>query len=236
MSEAFWCKTDSNRGVNWGSVGSGCLYVLLKQIKKWSDINIIICVVKDEALVFDPVKKPQNKNVVVIRGSFTVHSNQINLTWKISSTTTEHCDLEESQILNFVLNNFVVFLNNIVTISIVVVVGRSENSWILTSDMFPLKFTLKRSVNYSNCCWLLIYIHWTNQLLISAIIGRSVCTKKSCIFCQIITMSLFVKPQKTSEFPRMQHSSVPHGSRVTRPGLVTEPTQHLQLPQSSLGP
>lgn len=68
MSEAFWCKTDSNRGVNWGSVRSGCLYVLLKQIKKWSDINIIICVVKDEALVFDPVKKPQNKNVVVIRG------------------------------------------------------------------------------------------------------------------------------------------------------------------------
>lgn len=98
-------------------------------------------------------------------GSFTVHSNEINLTWKISSTTTEHCDLEESQILNFVLNNFVVFLNNIVTISIVVVVGRSENSWILTSDMFPLKFTLKRSVNYSNCCWLLIYIHWTNLLI-----------------------------------------------------------------------
>lgn len=92
--------------------------------------------------------------------------------------------------------------------------------------MFPLKCTLKRSVNYSNCCWLLIYIHWTNQLLVSAIIGRSICTKKSCIFCQIITLSLFVKPQKTSEFPRIQHSSVPHGSRVTRPGFGnrTDPT------------
>lgn len=92
--------------------------------------------------------------------------------------------------------------------------------------MFPLKCTLKRSVNYSNCCWLLIYIHWTNQLLVSALIGRSICTKKSCIFCQIITLSLFVKPQKTSEFPRIKHSSVPHGSRVARPGFGnrTDPT------------